>query len=283
MSAASQRDSLSVDLAGGANLRIALHLAEPSAASIVCLPALGVVASYYEPLAAALAANGLTAATADLRGLGESSVRPRRGVDFGYAQLVDDTARVVAALRRRVSGPLFLLGHSLGGHVAALATGAQAREIDGLILCASGTPHWRRFPARTGAKVYFLAYLSHGLGAALGYFPGKQVGFGGTEAAQLMREWGGLARRGNLRTQGFDAEHAFASVNKPVLALSLDGDWMAPRAAVDHLVSKLGHAKVTRRHLGPGDADAKSLDHFRWAKYPDAVVREILAWLKAAS
>ena len=75
-----------------------------------------------------------------------SPVRARRGVDWGYADLVDgEIAQAIDALRARCpESPLYALGHSLGGHALLLH---QARRADqalaGVVLVASGTPWWR--------------------------------------------------------------------------------------------------------------------------------------------
>lgn len=254
---------------------------EPLGATVVCLPALGVQASYYEPLALALAALGIGVVTADLRGLGLSSVRPRRGVDFGYARLVADAATVVRHVRQHAAGPLYLLGHSLGGHVGGLLAGTTPDDIDGLALVACGTPYWRVFPRNTGAKIRMFAHLARTLSVVLGYYPGHRVGFSGIEAAQLMREWSGLARRGQLRAAGIDAEATWAAVRAPVLAVSIERDWLAPPAAVDALVAKMPGAPVARMHLAGDDVDVRAFDHFRWARYPDAVAALIARWMSS--
>lgn len=274
----SARESLHVELAGGASVKASLFAPAQARAVIVCLPALGVAAAYYEPLARVLAARGYAAVTADLRGLGESSVRVRRGVDFGYAQLVGDTARIVAAVRARLDAPLLVLGHSLGGHVAALTASAHPQGIEGVVLTACGTPYWRCFPRKTGLQIRLLAHGARLATAALGYFPGRRIGFGGSEAARLMGEWSQLARHGRLRAEGLDAEAAWGALRLPTLAISLAGDWMAPRAAVDHLVGKFAAAPLERLHLGEGEADARALDHFRWVKYPEPVVDALARW-----
>ena len=56
---------------------------------VLCFPAMGVAASYYKPLAEEMRDQGLIGITADLRGLGHSSVRPTRGVDFGYEDMLN--------------------------------------------------------------------------------------------------------------------------------------------------------------------------------------------------
>jgi predicted alpha/beta hydrolase len=114
------------------------------------------------------------------------------------------------------------------------------------------------------------------------FYP-HRLGFGGTEAAQLMREWGKLARRGRFVTADLDAEGALGGVRTHTLVVSIEGDWMAPRSAVDHLVRKLRGAPLERVHLASDSADPRSLDHFRWAKFPDAVVDVVDRWIDPAT
>lgn len=273
-------DTVDVGLPDGVEVRISRFVPPEARATLVCLPALGVPASYYEPLALRLASSALAVVTADLRGVGRSSVRPRRGVDFGYARLVDDAATIVCSIRRDLPAPICLLGHSLGGHVGALLAGRREGLVDRLVLAACGTPYWRRFPPAIGFGVLALALATRALGAALGYVPGNRLGFGGTEAAQLMAEWGRLARRGRFDIDGFDGEAALADVRVPVLAVSIAGDRMAPSRAVDHLVGKLRQARCERRHVTADLADRRALDHFRWARFPEGVARLVAEWVR---
>ncbi len=272
-------DSFPVVSADGAEVTASLFFPEAPRAAVVCLPALGVPAAYYEPLAAALADRGVAAVTVDLRGNGRSSVRPRRGVDFGYAVLVQDAAGAVRAVRRRFGLRTFLLGHSLGGHVGAMLAGTAPDLLDGLLLVACGTPYWRRFPTRTGVQILGLAHLARLTAALLGYFPGRRIGFGGREAAQLITEWSRLARRGQFDVAGLDAERACRGVRVRTLAVSIAGDDMAPGSAVDHLAGKLAGAPVRREHVEAA-ADGRPLDHFRWARSPQAVLDVVVPWLE---
>lgn len=277
-----RQETFSVALPDGATVALTLHRPESPRWTVLGLPALGVPASYYQPLAAALAARGAAAAVADLRGNGTSSVRAGRGVDFGYADLVADTRAIAAGLAARTGRPLALLGHSLGGHVSALLAGLSPDVPQRLVLVACGTPYWRRFPGTRSLGVLALANLARWSGSVLGHFPGEQIGFGGREAARLMREWSTLARTGRLQVRGLDAEAALAAVTTPSLVLSIGGDRMAPRAAVEHLAGKLVAAPVDRGHLGRDRAESRALDHFRWARYPTAVADTVVAWLDEA-
>lgn len=270
---------LDIVLEGGARVTASLYEAPSPAHAVLCLPALGVPARYYEPLAAALAQRGLAVLLADQRGNGSSSVRPGRGVDFGYAELVVDARTLADTLARRAGAPVAVLGHSLGGHVGALLAGVAPGCVQALALVAAGTPYWRCFAGWWGAGVFALAQAARWAGPLVGHFPGEHLGFGGREAARLMREWSTLARTGTLSARGLDAEAAFAAVRCPVLSVSVAGDRMAPPAAVDHLAGKLGRAPVARVHLDRERCDPQALDHFKWARYPEAVADLVAGWL----
>lgn len=269
-----------IALSGGATVTVSEWRANPQHGAALCLPALGVPASYYTSLAEALAMRGVSAVTSDLRGLGASSVRPRRGVDWGYAQLVDDAAMMAAAVRARGPGPLVLVGHSIGGHVGAILAGACPGAIDGLALVACGTPYWRRFGGGMGLQVLALAWIARASSAALGYYPGERIGFAGREAAQLMGEWSRLARYGRFEVAGLDAERAIAEARLPVLALPVPGDDKAPGTAVQHLVAKFAATAVTMRGLDPARFDPRGRDHIRWVRYPDPVAKAVADWMQ---
>jgi predicted alpha/beta hydrolase len=263
-----------LERSGGERVSVTRYDPPTPRATVLVLPALGVPASYYGTFASALSERGHAVAAVDHRGNGTSSVTVRRGVDFGYATLVED-ARIAI---RACTAPTFVLGHSLGGHLATLAA-AEGEPFAGIALVASGTPFHERFAARDGRRIRLGATAIPFLASVFGYYPGKVFGFGGAEARTVMREWAAVARDGRFIVSGIDKEPALATVALPVLAVSLDHDWMAPRSAVDHLVEKMPHARVERIHLA--DAPRETLDHFRWARHPRPIVDVVERWLSA--
>ncbi len=256
---------------------------EPPSAVVVCTPAIGVAAAYYEGLAAELARRGACVVTAELRGVGSSSVRARRGVDFGYRELLElDLPAVIAAARALYpAARLVLLGHSIGAHLSAIHAGQAATDLGGLVFVASGTSYYRawRFPGNV--SMLGVAALTRGVSALVGFFPGRLFGFFGTQARRLMREWSTLTTTGRFEIAGGppDAERLLASVALPVLALSFEGDNFAPEGAVRHFLAKMPGARITYRRLRAADIGARSVDHFRWAKYPAPVAEIISRWL----
>ena len=83
---------------------------------------------------------GWRVVTFDFRGHGKSACS-----DFGYDDFVErDLPAVVECVRaRNERGPVALLGHSLGGHVALAAQGCGLVSLDALVLVA-GANLWLR-------------------------------------------------------------------------------------------------------------------------------------------
>jgi predicted alpha/beta hydrolase len=281
-------EKLRIRAEDGAESEAALFVRErghPAQAIVVCTSAMGVPARFYEPLAQELAARGLGAVTAELRGIGTSSVRVRRGVDFGYHELaLRDLPAVISAARQVYpEAPVFVMGHSLGGHVSALYSSAYPEAVRGLILVAAGSPYFRNWGFPTNLGVLLGSQLMRGISSVLGYYPGRRFGFGGTEARRLIREWSSFAARGRLHVADspHEVEARLQEFARPLLAISFDDDRFAPRTAVDHLVAKMPKAELTRRHLLPSEVGAPVLSHFHWAKRPAPVAELIAEWVLA--
>lgn len=252
---------------------------------VLMLPALGTPASAYDRLGAALALAGLHAGSVDLRGFGASSVRAGRERDWGYAELVRDELPALLA-RGRARHPrsrVLWLGHSLGGHLALLRAAAFPTDaVAGIVLVASGTPHWRAFSGRVALTAFVLGHLVPALTAILGWYPGRRVGFGGNQPRSLMRQWARCARRGVLVPGPAPAQSlhdALPALRLPVLPIAIEGDAFAPPAAIRALLAGLAPAPALRPvGAGPGE---QPLDHFRWLRAPDGVAREVAAFARA--
>jgi alpha-beta hydrolase superfamily lysophospholipase len=124
---------------------LALHVRSwsPAAAArgqVLVVHGLGEHGGRYAHVAAALHAHGWEVTAYDQRGHGHSA--GAQGDIATPDSLLADLARVIDALREHHSGPLVLLGHSLGGLVAArfVAEGLMpqpapwAREVEALVL-----------------------------------------------------------------------------------------------------------------------------------------------------
>lgn len=101
--------------------------------SILIVHGLGEHSGRYQRLAMHLTKEGWNVAAYDLRGHGESE--GRRGHIRSLEDHLDDLGLVMDAVRSsRPGAPLILLGHSMGGQIAALMLARAYRPANGLIL-----------------------------------------------------------------------------------------------------------------------------------------------------
>ncbi len=281
------RQPLDVTAADGVSNRLSLFAADEGRGVIVLMPAMGVRADFYQPFARQLAEAGWHVVTADLRGVGQSSARVKDGARFGYREMLElDWPANLEQVRRHFPGlPVYLLGHSLGGQLNALYTGLHPEAVAGLIMISCGSVYFRgwRFPA--SLKILSLTQVARCITEVVGYLPGKQIGFGGTEAKGVIRDWAHLARTGRFRVAGstVDYESRMRAFSKPVLALSFSDDDFAPQAATENLLQKLPRASVRHLHVQPGELGAKAIGHYGWVKNNQTVVKHITDWLDCQS
>ncbi|WP_097459964.1 alpha/beta hydrolase family protein [Mangrovitalea sediminis] len=266
---------------GGYEVPLTWFPGEETGPVILFMAALGVPARFYRPIAQALSANGFCVALMEQRGHGDSALRPGRRSDWGFrAVLENDLPAVMAWVRKQAPGaPLYLMGHSLGGHYAAITAGLRPNEVDGVILVACGTPWWRAFDGGTKVRIRLLIGLLPVCHVAFGYYPGDRLGFGGREARTLMKDWRALAQTNHYSATGVsqDLDAAIGSYGGPVLAIGLADDDFAPAAAVAAVTMKFCKARVENRVIDQAMLGDRA-DHFRWARTPSAVVEVIRVW-----
>lgn len=248
------------------------------------MPAMGMPARHYLPLAQALAATGVAVVVHEWRGIGSSDRRAGRGCDWGYRQLLqDDLPAGMAAVRQRwPQARCWLGGHSLGGQLGLLYASLHPRDVAGMVLVASGAPYWRRF--RHGWLIGAAYALAPWLAALVGHLPGRRIGFGGNEARGVIADWARSGRSGRYAVAGMtqDFERLLAALQLPVLALRLQQDWLGPPASLAWLLGKLGPGARRVETISRDDLDGARADHFGWMKTPAPVASRIADWLGEA-
>ncbi|MGY3229986.1 putative alpha/beta hydrolase [Luteibacter sp. HA06] len=273
-------DRLTLHMTDGASADLVLYrpIADERAV-LLWVPALGVAARHYEPLALALAAHGVAVAVHEWRGIGSSNRRASRSSDWGYRELItDDLPTSLRALREAVpSVPLYVGGHSLGGQLATVLASTTSLPLAGLALVGSGSPYWRNFKPWVGLALIAAPLLAN----LLGWLPGRRIGFGGNEARGVIGDWSRSGRTGRYAGRGIDVdlEAALRAQRAPVLALRLRDDWFGPEASLAFLLGKMPEATRRSEVLGPGDLAGAPADHFAWMKVPAEVARRLAQWM----
>jgi predicted alpha/beta hydrolase len=244
---------------------------------------MGVSANFYAPFAYMLVKQGLNVVTADLRGHGESYIRPGRNVDFGYREMVlYDWPCVLAQVKMLFPHSVkLILGHSLGGQLSTLYLAENPTSIDSLIMVAAPSLYYKDWQFPRSITLLFSTQIFHWIAKVFGYFPGRKIGIGGTEAMQLVGDWARIVRKGryDMINQTIDYESSLRLLRIPVLAISFTDDGFAPKRAVDRLCQKMPNICLTRWHLAPVDFGCKKLGHFWWINQGESLVDRISCWL----
>jgi predicted alpha/beta hydrolase len=273
-------DALEFGLSTQDNHSFVLHARVPPHphASLLWLPALGVAAKHYLPFAETLAERGVAVFVHEWRGNGTSNLRPNRHNDWGYRQLLmQDLPLSHAAVREHVpTGARIIGGHSLGGQLAACYLGLYPHDFEQLWLIASGTPHWRSFPAPIRYGLPFFYQFAPWLADRRGALPGRKLGFGGEEARSLIRDWARVGLSGRYAAAGLDInlEAALSNIVAHISCVMFEDDWLAPRSSLQALLEKMPLSTAHTQVLGRDVLDVRA-DHFGWMKQPSVVAEEL--------
>ncbi len=251
--------------------------------TLLLLPGMGISARRYIAFARRLAGRGTRVLIHEWRGIGSSSARARRSVNWCYRELIeiDLDASVAAAVQLSESDPIWLAGHSLGSQLACLTAARHSEHSAGLVLIAGGAPNVKVFPWPLRLMLNIIFRGIPPLAAAVGHYPGKQLGFAGTEARGVMRDWArtGLSGRYDLPSLEPGYEAALRELGLPVLAIRMSEDWFVPVASLESLLERLGESQIERAVITPKQQGAPT-DHFRWLKSPQASAGTVSAWLE---
>lgn len=269
-------------MASGYALPVTWYAAESPRATLVLMAALGVAARFYQPLAKALSEAGCHVALVEQRGHGDSAVRPSRQQDFGFRQAIEEEIpALLDALEQWAPGlPVLLMGHSLGGHYAAISAGRFPERIAGVVLCACASPWIGAFRGRIHWQIRLLCALIPLFNTMLGYYPGDRIGFGGREARTLMADWRDLALSNRYRARGSneDFDQGIATYRGPLLSIRLADDAFGPESGMAAVTDKFTGATLSKVVISAAELGDRA-DHFRWARSPDAIVAAVSHWL----
>ncbi len=247
--------------------------AQAPRAAVLVAPALGVRASYYGKLCAALVQHGFAAAAVDQPGQGESPARANRRTDWGYAALIEHYAASARALHDAFPAvPTFLVGHSIGGQAALMAAGNELPGVAGVVVVASGCPYWKTWDGLYAHKIRAATWSAGALARTLGVFPGDKVGFGGREPKTLMMQWAHAAQTGRYVLGDFDGDALLARPGPPTLAIRVEGDAWAPERSMKLTLGRLVNREVTFERW---DGAPHGGDHNRWPSQPEHVAARV--------
>ncbi|GHP19178.1 alpha/beta hydrolase [Rhodococcus sp. NKCM2511] len=273
--------TVQIQMPDGSTVPVTLFPSEgrDDAPVIVVLPGLGIPGGYYRLFAEALVARGFHAAIGDLRGQGDSKPKPSSSSRYGYQELVSvDFPAIFEVVREQFPAATpYLLGHSMGGQLGAMYAARIRGRLGGLILVASGSPYHRGFGTTRGVPLYFGAAAMAITSNIAGFWPGDRIGVGGfgRQSRVLIDDWSRFARTGSIEPAGadIDYEERMGRLTLPVLAVTIEGDDLAPKGSMENLTAKLANADITTEHID------EPLGHNGWIRNPTAVADLVERWM----
>jgi predicted alpha/beta hydrolase len=177
-----------------------------------------------------LAERGWKTIAFDFRGHGESGAGAAKGARWTYEDLVlRDLPAVVEGARARARGrKVIVVGHSLGGHVAAAAQSIRAIDADAIALLATNV--WLEVIEPSPVRVVAKRAIGRAMDAICrqrGYFPARRLRLGSDdEAADYMATLWRVVNRRLWGTEdgAVDYWERMRHLSVPVFSLSSDGD-----------------------------------------------------------
>jgi len=176
--------------------------------------------------------------------------------------------------------PIDVVGHSFGGCAVGLAP--SAGQIRRVVMVGGQFAYWRDYAAdqrwRLFGKWHVVMPL---LTRALGYFPGKRLGWMEDTPAGVVDDWTTRTPRYEHRPSGRRLERVpFAHVQAATLAISLSDDPFGTVAATERLLSYLQGARHLR--IAPVDISVEEIGHFAFFhdRFRESLWPVALQWLQ---
>ena len=262
-------ETLVISAADGA--RITLRVFEPKGAvcgNVVVGGAIGVRQDYYAPFAQWLAGRGWRVTTFDYRGSGYSVPDTPHGGLRGFKADLFDWARDYEAVVEHAHAALpahalYLLGHSLGAQLPGLLR--NSHKVSGLLSVAAGSGYWRENAPQLKRVVLSFWLILVPLATRLcGYFPGKRLRTVGDLPAGVIYQWRKWCfnKRYCVGAEGDAVRQRYASVQFPVLALSVTDDELMTLRGTQSLLALYENAPCELQSIAPADLLLRRIGHF---------------------
>jgi hypothetical protein len=258
-----------IELAAHDGHKLAGHRFEakgPAHGTVVIAPAMAVPQGFYAEFAAWLASRGYTTWTFDYRGTGASLKGSMRGVKADLSDWLRLDYDAVVHQAASAGGPVFALGHSLGGQVAPLLPSRD--RLAGLVNIAVGSGSLRHNQPAVRRKAPLMWHvLAPALCPLFGYFPGAKLGVIGDLPTGAMMQWRRWCLTPDYLLSGEPgAREAYASATYPVLGLTFADDELLLEAGSRMLHEAYGEGRADYRVIDPAAIGHRRVGHFGFFK-----------------
>lgn len=255
---------------------------------LIVAGATGVGQRFYRRFADYASQQGFNVLTLDYRGVGQSAPKSLKDFQMDFADWGQLDLAAAVEYMHRADAPLFLVGHSYGGHALGLLPNHEKITRCYTLGTGAGWHGW--MPLAERLKVQFMWSVAFPpLVAWKGYLPWQMLGMGADMPKDVYSQW---KRWCSMPHYFFDdplvreeRKRQFAQVRTELTAaVALDDLWALP-ASRDAFMDYYSGAQVTRRDIDPQELGLAfgrigHMGYFRPSAQP--LWEQILTWFAEA-
>ena len=251
---------------------------------IVIASATGVPQGFYQKFAQFASTNRFDVITFDYRGVGESAPNSLHGFEMDYRDWARKDLQAVVESVGEFNLPIFLVGHSYGGHSLGLINNHHKISAAYFLGTGSGWHGW--MPKLEGLKVALMWHLIAPIVTRIkGYLGWSMLGMGEDLPLGVYKQW---KRWCSFPYYFFDdpeqpqMKQQFAEVKVPIIAATATDDkWAMPQSR-DAFMQHYATADLTRIDIEPRRAGLKSIGHMGYFRSANSVLwSDIIAFFCA--
>jgi predicted alpha/beta hydrolase len=244
-------ESLSLCALDGYPLAATLYHAPNPQAHLLIAGATGVPQGFYRRFAEYAAQQGFSTLTLDYRGIGKSKPATLRGFEMHYLDWANLDLAAAVDLHNHAQRPLYMVGHSFGGHAFGLLPNHQM--VKGFYTFGTGAGWHGWMPRSEQIRVLTMWHvIAPVLTRVKGYMAWSKLGMGEDLPMGVYTNWKKWCRHPRYFFEDPDMPdlaERFAKVTTPIIATNAIDDLWAPPASRDAFMAGYSAAPYEARTI----------------------------------
>ena len=255
----------------------------PCKGHLIVAGATGAPQRIYQRFAQYCAEQGVDVWTLDYRGIGLSKPASLRGFEMNYLDWARlDLAALLDHVANTATGPIWMVGHSYGGHAFGLLPGKERIQRFATFATGAGWHGW--MPWLEQLRVLFMWHILGPLIVkAKGYLAWSLLGMGEDLPRNVFLQWRHWCQWPRYFFDDPEQPHfakAFAEVAIPIRAINATDDKWAPPASRDAFMAAYSQADIEYITVAPSHIGMPSIGHMGYFRpQAKALWQDTLEWL----